>query len=100
LGVALAESAFAGGLGMKVDLTSIPVDNILIALFSESASRLVVTVHPDKAAAFEKVMAGSAVTALGEVVADTTFTVTGHNGVSFSAPLAELKQAWQGPLRW
>lgn len=100
LGVALAESAFAGGLGMKVDLTSIPVDNILVALFSESASRFVVTVHPDKAAAFEGVMAGSAVTALGEVVADTTFTVAGQNGASFSAPLAELKQAWQGPLRW
>ena len=50
LGVALAETAFAGALGMEVDLRKVPssgVDRNDFLLFSESQSRFVVTVHPE-----------------------------------------------------
>ena len=49
LGVALIETAFAGGFGMNIDLKDVPYrgkkrnDYIL---FSETASRFVVTIHP------------------------------------------------------
>ena len=48
LGVALAESAFAGGFGMQLDLSPLAISNPAIALFSESQSRFVVTVAPGK----------------------------------------------------
>ena len=59
LGVALAETAFAGGFGMKINLDAVPAAADMRAdeiLFSESQSRFVVTVAPDKAAAFEDVI--------------------------------------------
>ena len=55
LGIALAEVAFAGGLGMEVDLRRVPatgVDRNDLLLFSESQSRFVVTVHPENRSGF------------------------------------------------
>jgi len=59
LGIALAETAFAGGLGMEVDLRQVPrrdLDRDDYLLFSETASRFVVTVSPANRAAFEAIM--------------------------------------------
>jgi phosphoribosylformylglycinamidine synthase len=105
LAVAVAESAFAGGFGMSIDLKTIPVrgnaplDDETV-LFSESASRLLVTVHPDHAAAFEKTMWGQAMARIGLVTADTSLTVTGVSGkVVVKAEIAALKTAWQSPLQ-
>jgi phosphoribosylformylglycinamidine synthase len=55
--VALAETAFAGGLGMDIDLNRVPTERLnkdAHVLFSESASRFVVTVSTNNAAAFER----------------------------------------------
>ena len=52
LGVALAETAFAGGLGLEIDLGAVPAEGITrndALLFSESQSRFVVTVSPEVA---------------------------------------------------
>ena len=49
LGVALAESCFAGGLGVEVDLRKVPATGIGrndTLFYSESASRFIVTVSP------------------------------------------------------
>ena len=100
LGVALAESAFSGGLGLEVDLRPLAIENDRVALFSESQSRFVVTVPPGKASAFEKALAGCSVTRLGVVTPNETFNLAGRDGASIHAPLAELKEAWQRPLRW
>ena len=51
LGIALAETAFAGGFGMHVDLRFVPGAGDLrddVALFSETPSRFVVTVRPSR----------------------------------------------------
>ncbi len=100
LGVALAESAFAGGYGMDLDIRGIPVENAVIALFSESQSRFVVTVHPENASAFENMLDGRPVTRLGKVIAQEEFRLAGHDGAAIRVSLAELKEAWQRPLRW
>jgi phosphoribosylformylglycinamidine synthase len=100
LGVALAESAFAGGYGMDVDLTALGVKSNVAALFSESQSRFVVTVSPANASAFEAVMGSCPITRLGEVIPEKRFKLTGFEGARLSVPLAELKEAWQRPLRW
>jgi hypothetical protein len=34
------------------------------------------------------------------VTADPAFIVTGNGGQLMNVPIAELKEAWQKPLRW
>jgi len=106
LAVAAAESAFAGGFGMQIDLAKVAfagdaagrTDAVL--LFSESASRLLVTVRPEKAAAFEAAVAGTVCARIGEVKADASFGITGLNGTPVvKSEIAELKAAWQTPLK-
>ncbi len=98
LGVALAESAFSGGFGMDIDLSSVGVDNDVVALFSESQSRLVVTVAADKASAFEAAMSGAPLTRLGTTTPSDLFRIRGRDGNWHEARLGELKAAWQRTL--
>jgi phosphoribosylformylglycinamidine synthase len=104
LGVALAESCFAGGLGAEVDLRKVPAQGITrndSLFYSESASRFVVTVHPAKKAAFEEMMKGAVAGEMGVVRPDKTFTVTGLSGaIVIKADIDELKEAWQKTLRF
>ncbi len=103
LGVALAETAFAGGLGMKVDLSQVPgaVGRNDTALFSETQSRFVVTVAPENRNRFESVMEGCTFAPVGTVTEDESFSVTGLNGRQVvRSNIHELKQAWQTPLKW
>ncbi|GFO69826.1 phosphoribosylformylglycinamidine synthase subunit PurL [Geomonas limicola] len=106
LAVAAAESAFAGGYGIELDLALVAFAGAAgeksdaVLLFSESASRLLVTVRPEKANAFEAALAGSVCAKIGAVRGDQTFTVTGLSGAEIvKAELADLKEAWQAPLR-
>ncbi len=103
LGVALAESAFSGDLGMAVELAKVPAENIKRAdtiLFSESQSRFVVTVAPDKVKRFEELMKGNVFADIGAVTLQKHFTVTDGEKVVLSAGIDELKEAWQRTLRW
>jgi len=104
LGIALAETAFAGGLGMHVDLRDVPYrgkkrnDYIL---FSETASRFVVTVHPENAARFAKQLAHAVFAEIGFISADGLFEVTGLNGkVIVKEKIKKLKASWQKPLNF
>ncbi len=100
LGPALAEMAFSGGLGMEVDLGRLPHDaltRIDQALFSESQSRIVLTVDRERAGAVERMLAGVPHADIGEVIAAGDLRVRGF-GRSFAADLAGLKAAWQGGL--
>ncbi len=103
LGVALAESAFAGGFGMDIDLAKVDLDGVCredSVLFSESQSRLLVTVHAENQAAFEQLFAGQSCAAIGTVSADTQLKITGLQGnVLVNESLDALKEAWQAPLR-
>jgi len=103
LGAALAETAFAGGLGMTVDLRKFPgtVTRSDTMLFSESASRFVVTVHPEHARRFRSRLRGLPVGNVGKVTAGTGLIVKGLDGTTvIDADISELKEAWQKPLRW
>jgi phosphoribosylformylglycinamidine synthase len=106
LAVAAAESAFAGGFGMKIDLSRVSwsgpeagwTDEAL--LFSESASRLLVTVKKEHAEAFEDIMGEDGYSRIGVVTEEQMLSIEaieGHDVVM--ADLAELKEAWQSTLR-
>ena len=102
LGVALAETAFAGDLGMEVDLRDVPSDGISrddYLLFSESQGRFVVTVPPDCRAAFEAMMEGLPFSQVGRVTEAGRFLVTGlGGGVVIDRPVSSLREAWLKPL--
>jgi phosphoribosylformylglycinamidine synthase len=104
LGVALAETAFAGELGMSVDLRQVPVKDTLaddVLLFSETQSRFVVTVSPEHAASFEEGLASSVCARVGVVIADELLSIIGMQGECVvQATIAELKKSWQQPLCW
>jgi phosphoribosylformylglycinamidine synthase II len=104
LGVALAETAFAGGLGMEVDLRRVPASEVNrndTLLFSESASRFVVTVHPENQEAFETCFGGNTFAKVGQVTQGSDLEVLGLRGtVLVRANIFALKEAWQRPLRF
>ncbi len=103
LGVTLAETAFAGGLGIVVDLREVLESNVNrddFLLFSESPGRFVVTVSRSSARTFELIM-GKAAKKIGYVTEDKRLVITGLNGQCImDADIIELKAAWQQPLRF
>jgi phosphoribosylformylglycinamidine synthase II len=105
IGVAAAEMAFAGGLGMSIDLKKAPlgedVDRDDFILFSESNTRFIAEVAPEKQREFEAAMAGVSFAEVGRVADGKIFEVRGVGGNTVvSAGIDELKEAWQKPLRW
>jgi phosphoribosylformylglycinamidine (FGAM) synthase-like enzyme len=102
LGIALAESAFAGGFGMEVDLSKVPAEGIErddYLLFSESQSRFVVTVHPANQKAFLSTMKGISLGEIGRVTKGQAFIVTGLKGKKIiQGDIYKLKAAWQRTL--
>jgi phosphoribosylformylglycinamidine synthase len=106
LAVAAAESAFAGGFGMCLDLSQVPwkgdadTKKDVAHLFSESASRHLVTVHPEKRNEFEAFMRGNSFAPVGIVTEEPVLAITGLNGSTVvKAGIADLKEAWQETLR-
>ncbi|MDD5127617.1 MAG: AIR synthase-related protein, partial [Dehalococcoidales bacterium] len=104
LGVALAEMSFAGGLGAKVELQKVPVGEPMTrddyVLFSESNSRFLAEVTAGNRRKFEKIMKGTAFAAIGKVDKSDFVEINSLAGKKIKLTLAELKEAWQKPLRW
>mgnify|MGYP005832820071 CR=1 FL=1 len=102
LGVALAEKAFAGGVGLTVELSAVPregLDRDDWVLFSESQGRLVVTVPPVHRGAFEREMEGCPCAMAGRVVAEPYLTIMGLDGTTaVQASIHDLKEDWKSPL--
>ena len=103
LAVALAETAFAGGFGVDVYLGRLDAPSGLSAaalLFSESASRLLVTVRPEHQAAFEALFAEQSCGCIGVVTATGDLRITGVRDEPLAiASIDDLKTAWQAPLK-
>lgn len=103
LGVCLAEKAFAGGFGISADLRKVKTDRELREdklLFSESQSRLLVTVRAENQQAFERLFAGRDARLIGEVTKVPELTILGLQGQPIVASnIYQLKEAWQAPLR-
>jgi phosphoribosylformylglycinamidine synthase len=100
LGVAAAEMAIAGRLGLELDLAALPraadMADDLAALFSESATRFLVEVRPADARAFEAALADMPCARVGAVTADPLLVVRGLGGdEALRAGVAELAAAWQ-----
>ena len=94
--------AFAGGLGARLTLGDVPREGDLadvVLLFTESNTRFLCEVRPERAAEFEAALAGVPHARVGEVVAGGKLEILGATA-TIAAELATLKEAWQKPLRW
>jgi len=103
LAVACSEMAFAGGLGMEVELSKVPqeVSSDEGILFSESNTRFIVEIKPENREKFEQVLSKDVFAEIGKVTKKQDFIVRGLKGKTvIKAPIDELKEAWQAPLRW
>jgi len=107
LAVALAEMAFAGGLGATVQLDELPhdlganaTDLAATLLFSESNTRFVCEVPADRAADFEARLQGLPCGLVGQVTSSPRLEVQWRGQTLVAAGIADLKEAWQAPLRW
>jgi phosphoribosylformylglycinamidine synthase len=103
--VALAEMAFAGGLGMEADLAALPKSadcpRIDAQLFSESNSRYIVEVEPQNFDAFTKLMLNLPFGQVGKITDTGRLIVKADDGTQvIDADVKELKKAWQEPFDW
>lgn len=102
LGVALAESAFAGDLGMEIDIRKVPAQDCRrndFLLFSESQSRFVVTVNPEYRNLFEELLSGLPFGWVGAVMQKKRLRVIGLDGKTvIECAIDKLKKAWKNPL--
>jgi phosphoribosylformylglycinamidine synthase II len=102
IGVALAETAFAGGLGMVVNCARVPssgIDRDDTLLFSESQSRFVVTIPPSAKETFEAFMEGAVFSHVGTVLSEGLLKIDGMRGNKIiEEDIGTLKAAWQKPL--
>ncbi len=104
IGVAAVEMAFAGGIGMKINLNRVPVsDGVIkndILLFSESNSRFLVEIASDDQKAFESMMQGNVFANIGSLIDTDDFIVVGLNGHEvINDKIIHFKESWQKTLR-
>ena len=103
IAVTAAEMSFAGGYGMELDLSQVPVEEGIVRddviLFAESNTRFVVEVEQQKQSEFETAIEGASYGCIGKVVEDNMFTVLSLSGEKVvSEKIADLKEAWQATL--
>ena len=104
LAVTLAEMAFAGNLGLTASLDALPTQgsglSVPALLFSESQSRIVAEVAPDKQAAFEATLkkASAPFAIIGKVEAAPRLVITRQGKTVIDSDLAALKNSWKKPL--
>jgi phosphoribosylformylglycinamidine synthase len=105
LAVALAEMAFAGGLGARVDLAAAPHTVVSphaapVLLFSESNTRFLCEVPDQRAADFERCLGGVPHGHLGSVTTEPALEIALDDRPLVVVDLDRLKAAWQAPLNW
>lgn len=102
LAVALAQSAFAGGHGMEIDLRKVPYfgekrDDYV--LFSQSNSRFVVTIPKNNKEKFERTMKGVAYAQVGVVSDGDILKINGLDGKTvINSDIDSLKSSWKRTL--
>jgi len=104
MAVAMAEMAFAGGLGMNIKFNTADLPKLQEILpeekflFSESNTRFIVEVADEKK--FLRAMAGAPLWKLGIVSKGRAFRVTDFKGnIIIDTTIDKLKESWQSPFK-
>ncbi|HBL17234.1 MAG TPA: phosphoribosylformylglycinamidine synthase subunit PurL [Elusimicrobia bacterium] len=103
LAVAAAEMAIAGDISMHIDLDEVlrtkGVADPVTILFSESPSRFLLEIAPDKERAFLQAMKGVPLARIGATIANPVLRVTGLDGCPIiEESLHDLRHSWRETL--
>ncbi len=105
LAVCLAEMLFAGGRGANINLADVPcgenaaADEVL--MFSESASRYVLEIPPQRLDAARRLLKNVRHGVLGAVTERPHLKVKSVSaGLILDEPVDALKKSWRAPLDW
>lgn len=104
LAVAAAEMAFAGAIGVEIDLARVALPKLeksfdpdSTRLYSQSCSRFLVEVAEGSAAAFERAFQGLPCAAIGRTSPETKLQIRGSaGGILVDAEIEELRRAFLG----
>jgi phosphoribosylformylglycinamidine synthase len=107
LAVAAAEMAFAGEIGLEIDLAEVGLpaleksfDPDSTRLYSQSCSRLLVEVAEGSAAAFERAFTGLPCAAIGRTTSEGRLRIRGSAGaILVDAGIEELRRAHRGSFQ-
>jgi phosphoribosylformylglycinamidine synthase len=99
LAVSAAEMAFAGNLGLTLDVSKVPMalgatDRADVRLYSESASRFLLEVEPSSLTRVKAAFLGVPHAVVGELDAGTNFVVKSGDRTLFSHPIGSLRAAF------
>lgn len=106
LAVALAEMCIGGRLGASIELDKVPAvgsdgrPGPLNILYSESASRLLVTVQEKDIQGFESCFKGQIMARIGTVQEAQQLHVLSNGAPYMDASVADLAAAWKGSMNW
>jgi len=102
LAVAAAEMAIGGGLGLALDLRSMPTVEPGLPeatlLFAESPTRFLVEVAPEEQATFTRHMARTRYAKIGRVLEESRLRIVGDRGAVIDVEVESLRRRWQAPL--
>jgi len=103
LGVAAAEMAFSGDVGLEIRLQRVPRSETIQRndhiLFSESNSRFLVEVPADRRDEFERIMDGAIYSLIGRTRGERKLLIYGLNGSRIvDADLSRLMYFWKKTL--
>lgn len=96
--ISLAKSSFAGGYGMEINLDQVPTEglnNIDKILYSESASRFIVIIHPESKKYFEDIMEGNIFKKIGSVENNENLKIVAGGKIIIDENIYKLKESWQ-----
>ena len=103
LAAAAVEMAMAGGLSMDLEIDSICGDlSTSEVLFSESNTRFLIEIMPEKAAEFERQIQahGAQAARLGTIEASDKLKIICDGTAILDVSVAAAKSAWLAPLDW
>ncbi|MFA5948408.1 MAG: AIR synthase-related protein [Candidatus Gracilibacteria bacterium] len=97
---ALAKKAIAGNLGVKIDLSKMPIEKDInrddFLMFSETQSRFIVSINPKNKEKFEKIFNGIPFAQIGEVTEEKMFQITGLSGKTIiKKDIQSLEEAYK-----
>jgi phosphoribosylformylglycinamidine synthase len=101
LGVAFAKVAMGGRLGLDIDLDKVPLSEECSAtqvLFSESNTRFVMAVSPEKAAEVEKLLEGVPFSKVGTVTSKPAIEFSSSDAGNAEIQLEEIINAYKETL--
>ncbi len=103
LAVAATEMAFAGGVGVELNVSAMATEGEVsdaARLFAESAGRFLVEVTPDNYDALLRVIKDCPFSELGRVTDTGRVVIEAAGGKLIDVAIADAKAAWQGTFAW